>query len=142
PAPSPPFRPENLAAHTYPGNLPDHILDRQIRDLTAVIEAEIGVRPTTYRAGRNGVDGRSLRVLESLGYTVDTSVDPLFNERRKGGPVFAGAPRHPYHPDYQDVRREGPARILEIPISAATRPSLPKTLEGLYARLPPIPYRG
>src|SRR5262249_39031396 len=102
---SPPLRPEDLAAHTYPLNLPDALLERQLRELTAAIEAHVGVRPTTYRAGRNGVDGRSLRILEGLGYTVDTSVDPLFNERRKGGPLFAGAPREPYRPDYLDVRR-------------------------------------
>jgi hypothetical protein len=139
---SPPFRPEDTAGHTYPHNLPDELLSRQIRELTETLERSFGARPTTYRAGRNGVDGRTLRVLEGLGYTVDTSVDPLFNERRKGGPVFAGAPLHPYHPDYADVRRPGASRILEIPISAATAPALPKAVERLYAALPPIPWRG
>ncbi|HEY8149282.1 MAG TPA: hypothetical protein VIK51_10295, partial [Vicinamibacteria bacterium] len=53
---SPPFRPEDLAAHTYPHNLPEELLDRQLRELTAVIQEQLGVRPTTYRAGRNGFD--------------------------------------------------------------------------------------
>jgi hypothetical protein len=88
------------------------------------------------------LDGRSLPILERLGYTVDTSVDPLFNEARKGGMRFAGAPLSPYHPDYADVRRPGGARLLEIPISSATLPSLPKPLEALYASLRPIPWRG
>ena len=139
---SPPFRPEDTAGHTYPMNLPDDILSRQLDELTETLERSLGVRPTTYRAGRNGVDGRTLRVLERLGYTVDTSVDPLFNERRKGGPAFPGAPLRPYRPDYADVTRPGAARILEVPISAATAPSLPKALERLYAALPPIPWRG
>jgi polysaccharide deacetylase len=139
---SPPFRPEDLAAHTYPHNLPPELLDRQITELTQVIESGIGVRPTTYRAGRNGFDGRTLPILERLGYTVDTSVDPLFNERRKGGPAFAGAPRHPYHPAYEDVRRPGTSRVLEIPITSATEPGLPKALEAAYASLPAIPWRG
>jgi hypothetical protein len=139
---SPPFRPEDLDGHTYPHNLPDDVLDRQLTELTAVIESEIGVRPTTYRAGRNGFDGRSLRVLERLGYTVDTSVDPLFNETRKGGRVFAGAPVLPYFPDYDDVRRPGASRVLEVPISSATDPALPKSLEAVYTKLPPLPYRG
>jgi peptidoglycan/xylan/chitin deacetylase (PgdA/CDA1 family) len=139
---SPPFRPEDLASHTYPHNLPDDLLARQLTELTEVIESSLGVRPTTYRAGRNGLDGRSLRVLERLGYTVDTSVDPLFNERRKGGAAFAGAPLVPYHPDFEDVRRPGESRLLEIPISAATDPPLPKPIERLYASLPAIPYRG
>jgi len=139
---SPPFRVEDTEAHTYPHNLPSPLLEEQLRDLTEVIERALGARPTTYRAGRNGFDGRTLPVLERLGYTVDTSVDPLFNERRKGGMAFAGAPLLPYHPDYTDVRRPGRSRILEVPISAATAPRLPKAVEALYARLPPIPYRG
>ena len=32
--------------------------------------------------------------------------------------------------------------MLEVPISSGTLPSLPKSLEALYARLPPLPYRG
>ncbi|HEU0106153.1 MAG TPA: polysaccharide deacetylase family protein [Vicinamibacteria bacterium] len=139
---SPPFRPEDLAAHTYPHNLPEELLDRQLRELTAVIQEQLGVRPTTYRAGRNGFDGRTLPILERLGYTVDTSVDPLFNERRKGGMIFDGAPIAPYHPDYADVRRPGASKILEIPITSATLPGLPKVLERAYARLRPIPWRG
>jgi hypothetical protein len=139
---SPPFRPEDVAGHSYPHQLPLSLLDRQLTELTATIKKHLGVRPTTYRAGRNGFDARSIPILERLGYTVDTSVDPLFNERRKGGMAFCGAPLVPYHPDYEDVRRVGRARILEVPISAATLPALPKPLEALYAAMPPIPYRG
>jgi hypothetical protein len=139
---SPPFRPEDVAGHTYPHNLPVELLERQLTDLAALIAQELGVRPTTYRAGRNGFDGGSLPILERLGFTVDTSVDPLFNERRKGGMAFAGAPLVPYHPDYSDVRRPGASKILEVPISAATSPALPKAAEALYARLRPIPWRG
>jgi hypothetical protein len=138
---SPPYRPEDQGGR-YPHQLPTELLRRQLTELTEVIERSVGRRPTSYRAGRHGFDERSLVMLEELGYTVDTSVDPLFNERRKGGPVFAGAPLLPYRPDYRDVRRPGGARILEIPVTAATTPPLPKPLERLYASLPPIPYRG
>jgi hypothetical protein len=139
---SPPFRPEDLAAHSYPHNLPPELLERQLTELTATIEASLGVRPTSYRAGRNGFDGRTLPILERLAYTVDSSVDPLFNERRKGGMRFAGAPLVPYHPDYADVRRAGASKLLEIPISAATLPGLPKPIEAGFASLRPIPWRG
>jgi peptidoglycan/xylan/chitin deacetylase (PgdA/CDA1 family) len=139
---SPPFRPEDLEHHTYPHNLPQELLERQLTELTAVIEERIGVRPTTYRAGRNGFDGGALPILEKLGYSVDTSVDPLFNERRKRGPVFDGAPLDPYHPDPADVRRPGASKLLEIPISSGTHPALPKSLEAAYTRLEPIRWRG
>jgi hypothetical protein len=138
---SPPFRPQDLAGHSYPHTLPLDLLERQLTELTRTIEERLGVRPTTYRAGRNGFDARSIPLLEKLGYTVDTSVDPLFNERRKGGMVFAGAPLFPYRLSYEDARRPGPARLLEVPITAATLPALPKTLEALYTRLPPLHFR-
>jgi hypothetical protein len=138
---SPPFRAEDLLAHSYPHTLPLALLERQLGELTGAIESRLGVRPTTYRAGRNGLDARGIPMLERLGYTVDTSVDPLFNERRKGGMVFAGAPLRPYRPSYDDVRRPGGARILEIPITSSTLPSLPRRVEALYARLPPLRWR-
>jgi len=139
---SPPFRPEDLEGHTYPHNLPIEVLDRQLTELTAVIQSNLGVQPKSYRAGRNGFDGRTIPIIERLRYTVDTSVDPLFNERRKGGMIFAGAPAHPYHPDPNDVCRAGGSRVLEIPISAGTLPALPRWLESLYTRMRPIPGRG
>ena len=110
--------------------------------MTATIESSLGVRPVSYRAGRHGFDTRSLRILETLNYRVDTSVDPLFNETRKGGPSFAGAPVSPYWPGHEDVRRPGRSSVLEIPISSATRPALPKALERHFTSLSPIPWRG
>ena len=133
---SPPCREEDLAG-TYPSQLPDELLSRQIVELTAAIEANLGTRPVSYRAGRHGFDGRALGHLETLGYAVDTSVDPLFNEVRLGGPRFPGAPVAPYHPDRRDICRPGDSPVLEVPISSGTLPRLPKWLEGLYAALPP-----
>lgn len=139
---SPPYREEDLVAGRYPSQLPDDLLARQLGELTEAIATDVGVRPTTYRAGRHGIDERSLRLIERLGYGVDTSVDPLFNETRFGGPKFPGAPVAPYHPDPADLRRPGASPILEVPVSSATRPRLPKALEGWYASLPPGRWRG
>jgi hypothetical protein len=108
-----------------------------MRELTDAIDAHLGARPVSYRAGRHGFDTRALAHLESLGYAVDTSVDPLFNEVRIGGPKFAAAPVAPYRPDRHDVCRHGDSTVLEVPVSSATLPVLPKWLEGLYASLPP-----
>lgn len=137
---SPPYREQDLAG-TYPSQLPDDLLERQLRELTGAIREHIGVQPATYRAGRLGMDGRQLRHLETLGYLVDTSVDPLFNERHQGGPSFPGAPLAPYHPDRDDLSRPGSSPLLEIPVSSATRPFLPKRVEAWYAALPPRRWR-
>lgn len=138
---SPPYREEDLVGR-YPSQLPDDLLERQLGELTEAIAANVGAHPTSYRAGRHGFDERSLHQLERLGYAVDTSVDPLFNEVRWGGPKFAGAPVAPYHPDRADLTRPGASPVLEIPVSSATLPRLPKALEGLYASLPPKRWRG
>jgi hypothetical protein len=138
---SPPFREEDLSGR-YPSQLDDELLERQLRELTSAIEGSLGVRPVSYRAGRHGFDARSLRILEKLGYRVDTSVDPLFNETRKGGPSFAGAPVFPYWPSHADVRMAGTSSVLEIPVSSATAPWLPKGLETRFTALPAIPWRG
>ena len=138
---SPPYREEDLVGR-YPSQLDDSLLETQLKELTAAIESSLGVRPVSYRAGRHGFDTRSLRILEKLGYRVDTSVDPLFNETRKGGPSFAGAPVSPYWPSHADVRTPGASSVLEIPVSSATTPALPKTLERLFTSLPAIPWRG
>lgn len=138
---SPPYREEDLVGR-YPSQLDDSQLETQLKELTAAIETSIGVRPVSYRAGRHGFDSRSLRTLESLQYRVDTSVDPLFNETRKGGPSFAGAPVSPYWPDLADVRTKGTSSVLEIPVSSATNPALPKSLERRFTSLPAIPWRG
>ncbi len=138
---SPPYREEDLVGR-YPSQLGDALLETQLSELTEAIHSSVGVRPRSYRAGRHGFDGRSLRILETLGYRVDTSVDPLFNETRKGGPSFAGAPVAPYWPSPDDVRTAGASTVLEIPVSSATTPALPKALERQFASLPAIPWRG
>ncbi len=138
---SPPYREEDLVGR-YPSQLDDALLETQLAELTSAIESSLGVRPVSYRAGRHGFDTRSLRILEKLGYRVDTSVDPLFNESRKGGPSFAGAPVSPYWPCHKDVRRAGTSSVLEIPVSSATSPRLPKALETRFTMLPAIPWRG
>jgi hypothetical protein len=130
------------AAHTYPHNLPVEELESQLAELTEVIEAQLGTRPRSYRAGRNGFDHHALPILEKLSYAVDSSVDPLFNERRKGGMCFAGAAVAPYRPDARDVRWPGQSTVLEIPISAGLIPALGRRAEALFASLPPLPYRG
>lgn len=138
---SPPYREADLVGR-YPSELDDALLEMQLVELTAAIETSLGVRPVSYRAGRHGFDTRSLRILEKLSYRVDTSVDPLFNEIRKGGPSFAGAPVRPYWPSHADVRTRGASTVLEIPVSSATTPRLPKALEKQFTSLPAIPWRG
>ena len=59
---SPPFRPEDLAAHTYPHNLPPELLERQITELTGVIEERLGLRAASLRPSQIGREACRERV--------------------------------------------------------------------------------
>ena len=125
--------PPKVEGHLYPLNLtPDHFRE-QLRQLTDAIAELIGQSPVSYRAGRNGFTGWQVSIMEEIGYLVDSSVDPFFNERRKGGPSFAGAPRTPYFLSREDPRRAGDSKLLEIPITSALNRCWPQWLETAYA---------
>ncbi|MGH9321044.1 MAG: hypothetical protein ACRD21_08270 [Vicinamibacteria bacterium] len=125
--------PPAVDAHLYPSNLsPEHFRE-QLRNLTEAVAGITGDAPLSYRAGRNGFAGWQVSILEELGYLVDSSVDPFFNEKRKGGPSFAGAPLAPYFVDPGDPRRSGRSGLLEIPVTSALDRRWPLWLERAYA---------
>ncbi len=127
---------------TYPSELPLELLEQKLGALTDEIAERFGKRPTAYKAGRFGFDGRTLKVLEKLGYTADGSVTPYVSWRKypglpggPGGPDFLRAPLHPYHPDYGDPCRPGKSRIVEVPVSIAWSPWVPSTVDGFLRKL-------
>lgn len=125
--------PPVVDGHLYPSMLaPEHFRE-QLRVLTDAVAAVSGRAPVSYRAGRNGFTGWQVPMLEEMGYCVDSSVDPFFNERRKGGPSFAGAPLVPYFVSPDDPRRAGASRLLEIPVTSALDRRWPRWLETAYA---------
>jgi len=129
--------PPRVNGHLYPANLaPDHFR-AQLRELTAAVSDITGARPVSYRAGRNGFAGWQVPLLEEEGYAVDSSVDPFFNERSKGGPSFSGAPLTPYFVSPDDPRQPGASRLLEIPISSALNRRWPRWLSTAYAEVTP-----
>jgi hypothetical protein len=122
-------------AQTYLSELPISLLTAKLRLLTSTIAAQLGHAPTSFRAGRFGLDGRTVRLLEELNYEVDSSVTPLVSWRHSpglpggaGGPDFSGAPLTPYHPSLDDPARSGTSRLLEIPQSVILRGILPAPL--------------
>ena len=92
-------------------------LEREkLANLTATIEQTFGVKALSYRAGRYGFDEDSLKILEELGYLVDSSITPTMNWSSDGGPNFArNENTQPYYLN----------RILEVPISIVTSRKLP-----------------
>jgi hypothetical protein len=125
--------PPLASGHDYPSNLTAEHFREQLLELTEAVAGISGERPVSYRAGRNGFAGWQVPILEEQGYLVDSSVDPFFNEKRKGGPSFAGAPLLPYFVSREDPRRPGDSGLLEVPVSSALDRRWPRWLETAYA---------
>ncbi len=125
--------PPLVDGHLYPLNLSPERFREQMKVLTEAVAAIHDHPPVSYRAGRNGFTGWQVGILEELGYLVDSSVDPFFNEKRKGGPSFAGAPLVPYFVSAEDPRRAGTSTLLEIPITSALDRKWPRFLQTAYA---------
>jgi len=95
----------------------------KIETLTKLFEDRFGFAPTSYRAGRFGAGANTIRVLEGLGYKVDTSVTPHVCWEDPAGRVdFTDAPEQPYFPDLHDLTRRGNSTVLEVPVSIVRHP--------------------
>lgn len=115
---NPPFEEEINDFNSYLCNLPEDLQRRKVEWLTDAIEDRFGRRPTSFRAGRYGLDAVGLRILAELRYTVDSSVIPFTDYSSQGGPNFTDAPCEPYFPKEDEITRSTPnGRILELPVT-------------------------
>ncbi len=149
---SPPFMESGIDRRyqTYPHELPLEIFEQKLGRLTESIATQF-IPPTSYRGGRWGIAPEHLSVLERMGFEVDTTVTPLIDWREtagipeslngSGGIDFRSAPRHPYHPDYSDMVREGDAAILEVPLTVAFTRRVPSVVRRAYGGLPIFVHR-
>jgi len=78
----------------FPCSVPDE--HEYLEGLTNLYAQVLGSAPRSYRAGRYGVNDRTLATLQRLGYTVDTSVTPHVNWSPQGGPDYTAHPVQPY----------------------------------------------
>lgn len=133
---TPPCTEEDVKRHPYASTLPRAQFEAQLESLTTAIRDAVGRAPLSYRSGRFGFSADHVAALERLGYTVESSVAPLFYESHKGGPEFVEAPLRPYFLAYDNATRPGSSNVLEVPVSAALDRKLPKRLQYAYARAP------
>ena len=145
---TPPFLPSDgrNGPKPFPTELEPDVLRAKLGSLTDALSEQIGIQPRSYRAGRWGLDGPGLRLLEELGYRVDSSVTPMISwanqrGRREGsrGPCFTFAPREPYYPDLGDVCRPGRSTVLEVPISVGFRARVLERFSAWYRKAPDGP---
>ena len=108
---NPPFDEDVSILNSYAGNLDRSLEAAKIKTLTDKIEAETGVRPTVYRAGRYGVGPNTASALAELGYRLDVSVRASFDYRAQGGPDFSVHPIWPWTLG---------GELSEVPLTATT----------------------
>jgi hypothetical protein len=93
---TPPFTEEVNGPNSFACNLGSVLEETKLRNLTDAIEATIGVRPRTYKAGRYGLGRTTVRILQRLGFDVDVSVNPLMDYRPAAGPSFEAFDARPF----------------------------------------------
>ncbi len=120
---SPPFSEHDRREKTYHSRI-DPALERQkIADLAGIVADAVGERPVTFKGGRWGASGRTIRHLAELGFTTDTSVCPVTDFRPfQGGPNYLDAPFHAYFPSHADILAPDPhadptRAVLELPVT-------------------------
>jgi peptidoglycan/xylan/chitin deacetylase (PgdA/CDA1 family) len=133
---TPPSTPDDVRRHPYALQLPIEQFEAQLAVLTDAITDAVGERPVSYRSGRFGFAAEHVSALERAGYTIDSSIAPLFYESHKGGPDFVDAPLTPYFLAYDHATRPGSSQVLELPISSALNRRVPDALAHAYARAP------
>ena len=140
---NPPHDEEINEHNSFAGNLPPQLERAKFRKLRDAIEANLGVVPQIYRAGRYGVGPETATILSEAGMAIDSSVRALFDygDGGRGGPNFR---EHPLVPWWIDRR----AGLMELPLTTVfwgmlrkqgriIHPALWRTprLRGVLARL-------
>lgn len=122
---TPPFEREGPSGidsawlNAYQYELPESLFFDKAEVLYQAIESAYGVAPTAHRAGRWGIDERTLRWLARRGFVVDSSVLPLRSMRAckgrfQSGPAFFSASRQVH---FADIGGEESDALVEIPAS-------------------------
>ncbi|MBU2590513.1 MAG: hypothetical protein ABIJ24_02395 [Nitrospinota bacterium] len=108
--------------------LDDNVFYAKIETLHETIGNSFGRYPTSHRAGRWGIDERTIEWLSRNNYLVDSSICPLTDWTKEKGISknirvnSMEAPNHPYRPSMTDITKKGGENnafdLLEIPVTA------------------------
>lgn len=103
--------------HPFLIQYPESAMRQKIEYITNLIHKEIGISPTSHRAGRWMINDAYLQILDELGYIVDTTVTPGIN--------WAKIMKNDIACDYTNEKRKTSMRykgtnLLEVPVSIRT----------------------
>ena len=146
---TPPFDKEGVSGvdsawlHAYQSELPDSLFREKAECLRNAIENTYGRSPTSHRAGRWGIDQRSIDWLIDNGFIAESSVTPLISwannvGKTAAGPSFYSCPREPYFWHGKSTHNKDRTALLEIPVTVdAPQSILPKACLAYLQR--PLP---
>lgn len=130
---NPPFDEAVSQFNSFAGNLPPALEREKFARLHHVIEANLGVRPVIYRAGRYGAGAATAQLLLDMGYAIDTSVRAAFDySGEDGGPDYQAHPLAPYWLDQQ-------GKLLELPVTTMFTGLLHRFGKNLLPRAARVP---
>lgn len=106
----------------------------KIKAITDAFVRSFGYQPASYRAGRFGAGGNTVKSLERLGYKVDTSVTPYCFWPGPKSLDFTDSCDFSYFPSYEDITKKGSCKVLEVPVTIRPRKYLSRELSGLIEK--------
>jgi peptidoglycan/xylan/chitin deacetylase (PgdA/CDA1 family) len=114
---NPPFTEKTTEFLSHVINLPIDIVEAKLVELISNIQTNIGVKPTSFRTGRWGINGAVIELLAKYGFEVDSSIYPLYHNN-----YFSceAAPTGHYKPNLENTNIDDSNQthdILEIPVS-------------------------
>ena len=87
-------------------------------NLTNLFVSRFNIKPISFRAGRFAAGTNTFKILNELGYKVDSSITPNVDwNYKEGRGNFLNAPDQPYYPKDDDILSPNGHDVLEIPVS-------------------------
>lgn len=106
----------------YQSELPDSLFREKAECLRSQIETTYGKAPTSHRAGRWGIDQRTVDWLIENDFVTESSVTPRMSwseiiGKTTGGPSFYSSPYAPYFWHGKSAHKKDGRFLVEIPVT-------------------------
>ncbi len=131
---NPPLSEEMSAKNSHAVNLPVGLFEEKLKNLTELLTKRFSAHPLSFRSGRWGLNGELLEVLSKLGYKIDSSVRPFYEDKYFS---YRKASTRPYWPSFGNILESDPMQrnILEVPTASGFNHKRFEMLDQLHEML-------
>ena len=102
--------------HKFWNTISQRIRKQELEKFITLYERIFRKYPIGFRAPSHIIDEQGLKLLEDKGFLYDSSVLPHYPFCKKYRGYKGRAPLLPYYPSYDNLRRKGDMKILEVPV--------------------------